>query len=85
MKKSEFEQNLKQTFCYTCLYDLKQCVAALLSQDTKAIAEIQAVKAKMDACVSDYLSRYDVAKTDEERIKIVGSVKATDYENFKES
>lgn len=82
MNIEEFENRLKKIFCYTCQYDLKHCVAALLSQDTEAIAEMQAVKAQMEACIADYLTRFDAAETDEARMAIVGSVKATDYTNF---
>lgn len=82
MERTEFENRLKQIFCYTCQYDLKHCVAALLSEDTEAIGEMQAVKAQMEACIADYLNRFDAAETDEDRMAIVGSVRATDYTNF---
>lgn len=80
--RNEFELRLKQIFCFTCLFDTKACVKALIDTDTEQLSAIQAVKTKMEGCIADYLTRWDNAEDDAARMAIVGSVQSTDYENF---
>lgn len=82
MDRIDFEKKLKQIFCFTCLFDTKVCVKALIENDTEKLSEIRKVKAQMEACVEAYLKKWDAAETDEERKKVAGQVKATDYLNF---
>lgn len=73
--REEFEKRLKSLFIWC---DGEFCIKAfkaILNDNTSEISRLKSYIESNEQKISDYLSKWDAAKTYEERRKIVGSVK----------
>ncbi len=79
MKKEEFEKGFSQDTILS-KYSVLEILEAVIYNNTEKIQSIKDFKTFLEERKSDYLLKYDAAKTDKKRAGVVGSVKNVNQE-----
>lgn len=74
MKREEFEANLKSIFNWKEICDPSEILCCLLLNDEEKLKEFRTKISASQSNINDYLSKWDSASSQEEKMKIAGSI-----------
>jgi len=74
MTREDFEKKLRQIFDYRYWHPTVTCVDALIRNDVEALSEINDCISSCESKINNYLTLYDAASNDQERLDVIGSV-----------
>jgi len=72
--RRQFEKRLKNLFSWKEKYSTEEIIEALIANDTQKISEIQTEMIANNQKIDSYLTQFDNATTDEEKIGVISSV-----------
>lgn len=74
MNRNEFETKLNAIFSFTNKYTTQDWIIASIDNNTEKLTEIRNYKNFMDNQKNAYLSAFDAAENDEQKLAVIGSV-----------